>query len=421
MEFITDRNYADVERVEEFKKRGWKNLDDEEKQEWLSEMKGALNYKDLNRIQDNALEIYSEYLRQNYTKIELTETSFIPQEMHIVAILSNGNKGYMYSVLSPSEHIQLEYGINIIDLKNGTINHTYVLNIDNVDNIDIFETYSQLNEPFLLKYDLFHRGELISRSKLIPTFNTGNYLGNLIKRPSLNSYDYRGISLYGTIINFDKFDYNTLNEQEKSLELSYNWVYNKNINMPIDWDITDTEIVNKYLLSTISQNCFIDIKMPKGFYLKIIFGIASHGVIVSDKKEMDYITDDKGIRIPSYSEQYSYEFNISNYYVNEQITLTTLVNSSFIKCNIANKLMVNINSGNYSTYVLYVYDNDKNLIKTIGPCNFGTDIDISKYYYIQIMVPGSGGLVDITYQLKNDTLNNFTELNIDDIEIEIKQ
>lgn len=62
MEIITDRTYEDVQRVIEFEKRGWANLSDEEKAEWLAGMKGALNHTDLNRMIDNSLDIYAKYL-----------------------------------------------------------------------------------------------------------------------------------------------------------------------------------------------------------------------------------------------------------------------------------------------------------------------------------------------------------------------
>lgn len=48
--FITDRQISDVEELREMTKTGWKNLSAEEKIKWLSGMKGAINYSDLNRL-----------------------------------------------------------------------------------------------------------------------------------------------------------------------------------------------------------------------------------------------------------------------------------------------------------------------------------------------------------------------------------
>lgn len=54
---ITDRTLSDVVRVETFAKKirqhGFDHLTAAERQEWLSGLKGALNAKDLNRIEGN--------------------------------------------------------------------------------------------------------------------------------------------------------------------------------------------------------------------------------------------------------------------------------------------------------------------------------------------------------------------------------
>lgn len=47
---ITDRTQSDVNRWALLHKKGWKSMTDEEKEEWLSGMKGAYNALDLNRV-----------------------------------------------------------------------------------------------------------------------------------------------------------------------------------------------------------------------------------------------------------------------------------------------------------------------------------------------------------------------------------
>lgn len=51
--FIFDRTQSDVDRVKELQDKGWSNFTDDEKQEWLSGMKGALNTTDLKRIEND--------------------------------------------------------------------------------------------------------------------------------------------------------------------------------------------------------------------------------------------------------------------------------------------------------------------------------------------------------------------------------
>lgn len=52
MEFVTDRTYTDVLKVREYNERGWNELSEEERQEWLAGMKGAFNCTDMNRINE---------------------------------------------------------------------------------------------------------------------------------------------------------------------------------------------------------------------------------------------------------------------------------------------------------------------------------------------------------------------------------
>lgn len=50
LELITDRSAADVSRWRELRNKGWGNMTEAERSEWLSPMKGAYNHTDLNRV-----------------------------------------------------------------------------------------------------------------------------------------------------------------------------------------------------------------------------------------------------------------------------------------------------------------------------------------------------------------------------------
>lgn len=52
MNLITNRTSTDVERYVTLRNKGFANLSDEERAEWLAPMKGAYNYTDLNRVED---------------------------------------------------------------------------------------------------------------------------------------------------------------------------------------------------------------------------------------------------------------------------------------------------------------------------------------------------------------------------------
>lgn len=56
---ITDRSTLDIQKLQEYDEIGYKNLTTEQKNEWLSGMKGALNSSDLNRIESNQQYIFT--------------------------------------------------------------------------------------------------------------------------------------------------------------------------------------------------------------------------------------------------------------------------------------------------------------------------------------------------------------------------
>ena len=50
LSLITDRTQQDVDRVEELAEKGWAAMTEQERAEWLGEMKGAYNASDMNRV-----------------------------------------------------------------------------------------------------------------------------------------------------------------------------------------------------------------------------------------------------------------------------------------------------------------------------------------------------------------------------------
>lgn len=50
LNLITDRTQLDVDRVMELASKGWGGMTSSEQDEWLSSLKGAYNYSDLNRV-----------------------------------------------------------------------------------------------------------------------------------------------------------------------------------------------------------------------------------------------------------------------------------------------------------------------------------------------------------------------------------
>ena len=72
MNLITDRTAADVERYLTLRNKGFANLTAAERTEWLSPMKGAYNYTDLNRVED-AVEYVAGRLRERGYRVDISE------------------------------------------------------------------------------------------------------------------------------------------------------------------------------------------------------------------------------------------------------------------------------------------------------------------------------------------------------------
>lgn len=79
---ITDRSILDIQKLQEYDEIGYKNLTTEQKNEWLSGMKGALNSSDLNRIESNQQYIFTllsnQYIltfKTNWLMTEFVEDS----------------------------------------------------------------------------------------------------------------------------------------------------------------------------------------------------------------------------------------------------------------------------------------------------------------------------------------------------------
>jgi hypothetical protein len=70
MNLITDRTAADVERYLTLRNKGFANLTAAEKTEWLSNMKGAYNYTDLNRVEE-AVQYLADKLRERGYRVDI--------------------------------------------------------------------------------------------------------------------------------------------------------------------------------------------------------------------------------------------------------------------------------------------------------------------------------------------------------------
>ena len=114
---VTDRSQSDVNRVLELLKKGWDNFDTDEKTEWLSGMKGALNLSDMQRIQNN-IQLLSDVLELNLTVSDVPEH---PNETFLTSVLNNAEiirNAYMihsYTPQTPSMPVNTYQKLNDIE------------------------------------------------------------------------------------------------------------------------------------------------------------------------------------------------------------------------------------------------------------------------------------------------------------------
>lgn len=89
IEPIFDRIKGDVLKVQTYDTIGFKYLSDEQKSEWMNGLKGALNFKDLNRIENNMeflanlYEIENMNFKTNWSYID------IPSRLDFQRIVDN--------------------------------------------------------------------------------------------------------------------------------------------------------------------------------------------------------------------------------------------------------------------------------------------------------------------------------------------
>lgn len=85
MQIVTDRSQSDVDRVLELLQKGWDNFNVDEKTEWISGMKGALNRSDMQRIQNNT-KLLSDVLELNLTVADVPEHQ---NETFLISVINN--------------------------------------------------------------------------------------------------------------------------------------------------------------------------------------------------------------------------------------------------------------------------------------------------------------------------------------------
>lgn len=93
LHLVRDRTQADIDRYLYLNELGFDNMTDEEKAEWLSDLKGAYNYTDLNRVESAVQYIHDRFLEYGYhTDVDtfnMWDISMYPTETECMRYLQN--------------------------------------------------------------------------------------------------------------------------------------------------------------------------------------------------------------------------------------------------------------------------------------------------------------------------------------------
>lgn len=76
MDLITDRTVADVQRWQMLRDKGWAAMTEDERNEWLSPMKGAYNSSDMNRVESAVEEIADRFEAMGHSISLVTKTDW---------------------------------------------------------------------------------------------------------------------------------------------------------------------------------------------------------------------------------------------------------------------------------------------------------------------------------------------------------
>lgn len=76
LNLITDRTAVDVSRWKMLHDKGWEAMSAEERAEWVSGMKGAYNYTDMNRVESAVKELVARFAEKGTTLSIVTKTDW---------------------------------------------------------------------------------------------------------------------------------------------------------------------------------------------------------------------------------------------------------------------------------------------------------------------------------------------------------
>lgn len=121
LELITDRTQADVDRIIYLRAKCWQDMTDDEHLEWISDLKGAYNDSDMNRVgealnylRDRLAETaylsrYAFEAKTNWTAADLPSSEDLKSYLSYVAIIRKAMARYAATPPAPEYTGKFDY------------------------------------------------------------------------------------------------------------------------------------------------------------------------------------------------------------------------------------------------------------------------------------------------------------------------
>lgn len=406
MEFIYDRTIEDVQEAIRYEALDWDEFSEDEKEKWLSGLKGSFNYTDYNRIINNIrnLAIVKDYPSREpliwttgykYAEILNITSSYIciinPKKQDIRITMYNSSSTIPFKIIETNEPLiavqskDMEmdnyYEYNKINLSANLLTADTANNDIIVNAIDI--RYENLEPNFILnKMNMQH---IISYE----------YINEIVEKINFYFSDYDGTEI---ISMKEQPDYNFYNQIEKNLYLVYlniikiperysvtwngaNVIANINTGELEERDINLTEV---NILQAIQSKTYIEIHNPKSYILVNVIVDTTIGKI-----ERDYY-DDQYRQINREGKSYNIRYYGTKTKEIELIESEDLIYTE--KTEIQNNICIFNPKQKNIIYTLYSdSDNVENLIGSSN--NLFVEISKENYQYIELNIDKKQGII----------------------------
>lgn len=155
---IIDRTLADVGRWMELRDKGWANMSEAERQEWMGEIdvtpsaaKGMYTHIDLNRVEGAVESIVSRFKDAGYSVPEMT---IIVDRTYKTKLLDSDVERYFRNIATVRELLPVYPSTPLVPYVGEPLNYERANNIEKIL-LDVDEIFTKLTQSWHYAGDLF--------------------------------------------------------------------------------------------------------------------------------------------------------------------------------------------------------------------------------------------------------------------------